>query len=61
MHGTDNLGMYLGDINGHAGRHIDEVDGIHGWCGVCPRNLKGEMLLRIMFQLHGIRERKRVR
>ena len=29
MHSADDLVMCLGDINGHIGRHIDGLDGLH--------------------------------
>ena len=45
MHSTDDLVMCLGDINGHIGRHIDGLDGVHGGLGVGQRNLEGRMLL----------------
>ena len=35
--------MWLGDFNGHVGRHID---GVHGGYGVGQRNLEGRMLLK---------------
>ena len=30
MHSAGDLVMCLGDINGNVGRHIHEVDGVHG-------------------------------
>ena len=45
MHSADDLVMCLGDFNGHVGRNIDGVDGVHGGYRVGQRNLKGEMLL----------------
>ena len=38
----DDSVMCLDDINGHAGRHIDGLDGGYG---VGQRNLEGKMLL----------------
>ena len=29
MHRADDLVMYLGDFNGHIGRHVDRFDGVH--------------------------------
>ena len=31
MYGADNLVMFMGDLNGYIGRH---VDGVHGRYGV---------------------------
>ena len=31
---SDDLVMCLGDIDGHVGRHIDGLDGVHGGYGV---------------------------
>ena len=45
MHSADDLAMCLGDIKGHAGRHIDGFDGVHGGYGVRQRNFEGRMLL----------------
>ena len=39
MHRADDLDMCLGDFNGHICRHIDGLDGIHGWNGAGKRNL----------------------
>ena len=44
MHSADNLVMCLRDINGHADRHIDGFDGIHGAYVVGQRNLERRML-----------------
>ena len=30
MHSAGDLVMCLGDYNGHVGRHIDGLDGVHG-------------------------------
>ena len=38
------LTKYLGDSNGHVGRHIDGFDGVHGGYGVGQMNLEGRML-----------------
>ena len=38
MYNAGDLFMYLGDINGHLGRHIDGFDGVHGGYGVGQRN-----------------------
>ena len=51
IHSTDDLDMCLSDINGHAGRHIDEFDGVHGRCGVCQRNYKGRILLVLLITI----------
>ena len=45
MHSTDDLVIYLGELNGHVGRHIDGFDWVHGGYGVGQRNLEGRMLL----------------
>ena len=29
IHSIDKLAMFMGDINGHVGRHIDGLDGVH--------------------------------
>ena len=50
MHSAGDLVMYLGDINAHAGRHIDEFNGVHGGFGVGQRNLEGRMLLEFCLQ-----------
>ena len=39
MHSAGDLVACIGDINGHIGRHIDGLDGIHRWYGVGQRNL----------------------
>ena len=44
MHSAGDLVMYLGDINGHIGRHIDGFNGVHGGFGVGQKNLEGRML-----------------
>ena len=38
MHSADDLVMCLSVFNGHVGRHIDGLDGVHGGCGVDQRN-----------------------
>ena len=64
MHSAGDLVMCLGDFNGHAGRHIDGFDGVHGGYGVSRRNLEGIMLFEFcpgrnyVCQIHGLRERK---
>ena len=45
MHSADDLIICLGDFNGHASRHIDGLDGVHGGYGVGQRKLVGRMLL----------------
>ena len=47
------------------GRHIDGLDSIHGRHGAGQSKLKGRMLLvlprqRIVYQIHGLREEKRM-
>ena len=37
------LVMSLGDSNGHDGRHIDGIDGVHGGYGIGQRDLMGFM------------------
>ena len=46
MYSAGDLAMCLGDINGHAGRHIGGFDGVHGRNGVGQRKLEGRMLLQ---------------
>ena len=60
---ADDLAMCLGDFNGHAGRHVDGFDRVHGEYGVSERKLEGRMLLDlsgegITCQIHGLREMK---
>ena len=50
MHFADVLVMCLGDFNGHAGRHIDGLDGVHGGYGVGQRNLEGRKLLEFCLE-----------
>ena len=45
MHSADDLSFFLGDFNGHVGRHIDGFDRVHGRYGVGQRNMEGRMLL----------------
>ena len=45
MHSADELASWLGDFNGHTGKHIDGFNPVHEGCGVGQRNLKGRMLL----------------
>ena len=42
-HSVGDLVMCLGDVNGHVGRHIDGVHGVHGGNVVGQRNLEGRM------------------
>ena len=42
MHNADDLVMCFGDFNGHIGRHIDGLDGVHGGYGVGQRNFEEE-------------------
>ena len=42
--------MCLVDINGHIGRQIDGLDGVHGGYGVGQRNLEGGMLLEFCLE-----------
>ena len=44
MHSAGDLVICFGDINGHIGRHIDGIDGVHEGHGVDQRNLEGRML-----------------
>ena len=46
MHSVDDQVMWLGDVNGHVGRHIDGLDEVHGGYGAGQRNLEGRMLLK---------------
>ena len=45
MHFAGDLVICMGDINGHIGKHIDEVNGVHGGLGVGQTNLAGRLLL----------------
>ena len=45
MHCAGDLVMRLCDFNGHVGRHIDGLNGVHVGYGVGQRNLEGTMLL----------------
>ena len=45
MNSADDLVICLGDINRHAGRHIDGFDGVNGGYGIGWRNFEGGMLL----------------
>ena len=45
MHSSVYLVMCMGDFNGHIGRHIGGLDGVHRVHGVGQRKLKGKMLL----------------
>ena len=45
MHSADDLVMCLDDINGHVGRHIDGLDGVHGGYGVGQRKMEERILL----------------
>ena len=37
MDGVSNLVVCLGDFNGHISRHIDGLDGDHGWYAIGQR------------------------
>ena len=50
MHSAADIVMFLGDFNGHIGRHIDGSHGVHGGYGVGQRNLKGRMLLEFCLE-----------
>ena len=41
VHSADDLVMYLGDFNGHFGRHIHGFNGVHGGYGIGKRNFEG--------------------
>ena len=45
MHTVDALVLYLGDLNGYMGWHVDGFDGDHCGYGVGQRNIEGRMLL----------------
>ena len=40
MNSAGDLIMCLGDINGHIGRHIHELNGVHVGHGTTKRNLE---------------------
>ena len=50
MHSAYDLVKCLGDINGHVGRHIDAVDGVHGGYGAGQSNLEERMLLEFCLE-----------
>ena len=50
MHYADDLAMCLGDINGHVGRHIGGLGGVHGGYGVGQKNLEGRMSLEFCLE-----------
>ena len=50
MHSADDLVMCLGELNGHADRHIDGFDGVHGGYGLGQRNLEARMLLEFCLE-----------
>ena len=50
MHSVGDFVMCLGDINGHVGRHIDGLDGVHGEFGAGQRNLEGRMFLEFCLE-----------
>ena len=39
MQSVDDVVVFLGDFNGHVGKHIDRLDGLHGRYGVDQRNM----------------------
>ena len=45
MHYAGDIVMYLGDFNGHVGRHMDGFDSVHEVYVLGQRNLEGRMLL----------------
>ena len=45
MHSADDLFLFLGDFDGHVGRHIDGFDVVHGGYGAGQSNLEGLILL----------------
>ena len=66
MPSANDLDMCLGDFNGHIGRHIDGFAGARGGYGVGQRNIQEcywSFVLRKNYarQIHGVRERKRLR
>ena len=50
MHSAGDLVMWRGNSNGHAGRHIEGHNWVHGGIGVGQRNLKGRMLLEFYLE-----------
>ena len=42
MHCAGDIGMCLGDLNGHGGRRIDGFNGVIGVYGIGQRNLEGK-------------------
>ena len=50
MHGAGDVVMFLGDFDGHVGRHIDGFDGVHGEYGVGRRNFDGQILLEFCLE-----------
>ena len=47
---SDDTVMYLGDLNGHIGMHIDGSDEIYGGYGIGQRNLEGKILLEFCME-----------
>ena len=43
MHSASDLAMFLGDLNGHIGRHIGAFDVVHGGNDVGQSNLEGRI------------------
>ena len=41
MHSTGDYVIFLGDLYGHFGRHIDGFSGVHGGYGIGQKNLDG--------------------
>ena len=48
MLSADDLVMFMGDFNGHVGRHIDGFDGVHGGYGVGQRNFGRKNAIRVL-------------
>ena len=54
MHRAGDLVMCLGDINGHTGRHMDGLDGVHGEYCVGLMNLEGRILLEFCMENNNV-------
>ena len=50
VNSAGNLVMCLVDFNGHIGRHIDGLDGVHGGYGVGHTNMEERMLLEFCLE-----------